>query len=287
MYILRHKGADPIPLSEKPWGIDIDTSASGHGHRHAGTFNLYWQGEAYISELGKVGYPSDFWNIDRWKYPFAGSAGHNVVFVNGTEQSGGKGVGGTVVDFRTSDTEDYTLMDASGAYPDGPLIRWRRHIVLRKPAVTLLLDEVNTREVGDVIDVRFHSACRTEVADSCLLIQGRAGLMGLFPVVTSDWHFEQGKHDLEPARKAISKAFHDPGNAALYTDVQTQSVGGTTYLVSLIMPLENREQAKMISEGLRLHVTPEKITVSLPLAAGATSVEFVPGNDGWRLAAPQ
>ena len=65
-------------------------------------------------------------------------------------------VGGEILEFRTSKTRDYTLMDPTQAYPQKELKKWRRHIILEKPLITIVVDEV-TAEKGSEIEARFRS----------------------------------------------------------------------------------------------------------------------------------
>jgi hypothetical protein len=280
MYISRFKGAEPIPASEKPWGIKLDTYFMSHGHLHAGTFNLYWRGQAYIAELGKVGYPNDYWTPDRWKYPFAGSVGHNVVFVNGEQQISGKGIGGRIAEFRPAADRDYTLMDVSGAYPGESLKKWRRHLVLSKPDVTVVLDEVNAAR-DSTIDVRFHSDCQAELQDGFMLLKGRDGLMALIPVSTSPWIFKQGKHVLPGPEVMIDKKIYSSGAAAECTDVHVLNAQERNVIATVILPVEDREQAQKVASSAFLERADSgEVTVSFQKAEKAFHLKFIPAEGG-------
>ena len=112
--------------------------------------------------MGKSGYDEKYFDQARFDYPEASSAGHNTILVNGEKQIGkyykqlyDYGVGGEVVDFRTSTDSDYVLMDPTNAYPKKELKKWRRNILLEKPAITLVLDEIHVNN-NSAIQVRFH-----------------------------------------------------------------------------------------------------------------------------------
>ena len=98
-------------------------------------------------------YDEFYFNQDRWDYPFASSEGHNLIYVNGEQQIPAKlkdkpwkkGIGGNILDFRTSEKEDYVLMDPTNAYPGKELKKWRRNIVFEKPDIMLILDEVEAK----------------------------------------------------------------------------------------------------------------------------------------------
>ena len=108
----------------------------------------------FLCDHGSAGYDKAYFDDKRWEYPLASTAGHNVVMVNGGEQTIAKhknkpwrdGIGGTVLDFRTTSGMDYALLDPSGAYPEGDLKSWRRHLILDKPDLTVIVDEVTARE---------------------------------------------------------------------------------------------------------------------------------------------
>ena len=253
MYLSRFPGADLVPVSEQPWGINVDTYFMSHGHLHAGTFNLYWQGEAYISEIGKIGYPNDYWTVKRWDYPFANCLGHNVVMVDGEQQISGKGIGGTVQEFRSGADRDYLLMDATKAYLGEKLKSWRRHVVLDKPDVALVLDEISA-DTGSVINVRFHSDCLVEQHDGFLLLKGKAGMMALIPVGPEHWTFSSGEHDLDAATQAMKgKRFHSPGNAVFYTDIEWVSSSRDSLVATLVLPVCDVEEAAGVATSVQLN----------------------------------
>ncbi|MCK4827732.1 heparinase II/III family protein, partial [bacterium] len=139
-----------------------------HGHLDAGHFSLYWRGEEFICDHGSAGYDKKYFDKERWDYSLASSIGHNVVHVNGEKQSHCKykdrpwrnDVGGKIIEFRTNNIRDYALMDPTNAYPKIELKSWRRHIILEKPFITIVLDEVECAKDVE-IEVRFHSPVST------------------------------------------------------------------------------------------------------------------------------
>ncbi|MCX6142353.1 MAG: heparinase II/III family protein, partial [Ignavibacteriales bacterium] len=82
-----------------------------HGHLDCGHFVLTWYDVPFIRDVGGGGYDEIYFNEDRWLYPGATSAGHNVITVNDEQQISAKlknqpwkeGIGGEILDFRTSD----------------------------------------------------------------------------------------------------------------------------------------------------------------------------------------
>ena len=133
-----------------------------HGHLDIGHFILTYQNIPFINESGRMKYDEFYFNEDRFDYPQASSLGHNVIFVNGEQQiiakkkntPWKKGIGGKILDFQSSDSQDYVLMDPTHAYPNKELKKWRRSIILEKPVVTCILDEVEANP-GSKIEARF------------------------------------------------------------------------------------------------------------------------------------
>lgn len=278
MYISRFEGAPLIPVSEKPWGVEVDTYFMSHGHLHAGTFNVYWQGEAYIAEMGKVGYPKDYWTTRRWDYEFANSRGHNTVFVNGEKQISGKGIGGEVVEFRTGADRDYTLMDVTKAYPGQFLKKWLRHLVLDKPDVTLVVDEIGAAP-GDRCDVRLHSACDIEMNDGFLLLRGSAGLMALIPLGPEGWSFQSGTHVMPN-----DPALHIEENLTRYVDVHWTAAQVESRLAMLILPVVDAAEAQSVASSLRwTGRTEDSFGVSFRKGTDAAVYEFTGKNGDFRL----
>jgi len=270
-----------IPASEKPWGIDLDTYFMSHGHLHAGTFNLYWRGEAYNSELKVPDYPPDYWTPNRWDYPFANSLGHNTVLVDGERQISGKGIGGKIVEFNSSDTRDYTLMDASNAYPGNRLKRWRRHLVLDKPYTTVVLDEIDAVQ-GARIAVRFHSDCEIELHNQFLLLKGRDGLMALIPFAEIPFEFETGEHNLSNIADPFERTVHSPsGEVARYMDVSWLAGDMRNLLASVILPVESAEEARAVAASASLDQSGSgEVVISFQKAEKAFLFKFSPAEGG-------
>ncbi len=122
-----------------------------HGHLDVGQFCVYWRGKAFIADLGAATYDEKYFDAEKYDTPQASSIGHNLVFVDGERQITGKlkdrpmdfSIGGKILEFRPGDARDYTLIDAADAYPKKNLKGWRRSIVLDKPAITVVVDEVS------------------------------------------------------------------------------------------------------------------------------------------------
>jgi hypothetical protein len=161
-----------------------------HGHLDIGHFIVYWQNEYFIRDIGKEGgYDEKYFDDMRWDYPQASSIGHNVVFVNGEKQIPAKmrkqpwksGIGGKVEKFETVAGRHYVRLDPTNAYPKNELKGWKRHIILEKPEITVVLDEV-TAEPGSKVEIRFHPGVEHEVSGDFVYLKGENGNMALIPV---------------------------------------------------------------------------------------------------------
>ena len=225
-----------------------------HGHLDIGTFILNWRDQAYITDLGsgKYFYDEKYFDEVRWEYPQASSAGHNVVFVNGELQIPAKrknkpwleGIGGKVLEFRPGDDMDYTYMDATDAYPKREMKGWRRHIILEKPEITVILDEIISKK-GAEIETRFHSDTDTEFRNNYVLLNGKNGVMALIPVVDGNFTIRPGKHPYLPVRKEAAFQWIN------YFGTVTEARFENTRIATIILPIEDESEAKGIAGSVK------------------------------------
>ena len=161
-----------------------------HGHLDQGHLSLYWRGQEFLSDNGSAVQDKAYFYEDRWSYPQASSAAHNTVIVNGELQIPGKlknqpwneNIGGKVVEFRPGKKLDYTIIDPTGAYPQKELKGWRRHIILEKPNVAVILDEI-TCAPGSEIEARFHSSAAQNIGEKLAMLIGSKGKIAVIPVM--------------------------------------------------------------------------------------------------------
>ena len=186
-----------------------------HGHLDCGNFILVWRGEQFISELGRGSYDEGYFQETRWDVPHASSEGHNVVFVNGAGQESAKhkdrpwqsGIGGEILDFRNvTSTGIMSSWNPTGAYPGTALGKWRRHIILDKPSVTVVLDEI-AASPGSGIEIRFHSEATAYVlGEGFVFLDGEEGDMAIIPVAGVDHYaFRDGVHRFVEAQGLTAK----------------------------------------------------------------------------------
>ena len=207
-----------------------------HGHLDIGHFVVNW------------GYDEKYFDDMRWDYPQASSAGHNVVFVNGEKQISGKmrkqpwnyEVGGNVEEFRTSDQLDYVRMNPTKAYPDKEMKGWKRHIILDKPEITVVLDEIEA-EPGSKIEVRFHPGVDFEVQDNIAMLKGKSGKMALIPISKEGFTIQPGKQACQFINATRRFYWID------YFDTEGTSKQYKTIVATIIVPVENSEEAAQIA----------------------------------------
>lgn len=170
-----------------------------HGHLDAGSFNLTWKGDILIGEVEQRFYDQFIFNDIRWDYLYINSLGHNVVLVNDEQQIIAKrknqpwqeGIGGKIEKFVSTPDFDYTIMDATNAYPKEELKGWKRVVVLDKATnVVLVLDRVKCAQ-GAKIDLLFHptTGIETTVHDGrSVSIQGKQARIEMQPLINSDYN---------------------------------------------------------------------------------------------------
>lgn len=225
-----------------------------HGHLDIGHFVVYWQNEYFIRDIGKEGgYDEKYFDDMRWDYPQASSIGHNVVFVNGEKQVSGKmrkqawnfEIGGTVDEFSTTEKRDYVLMNPTKAYPNKELKEWKRHIILYKPEITVVLDEISAKP-GSEIEVRFHPGVDFNVNKDFVLLEGKKGKMALIPFSVEKNAIETGKHACQFINANNDFFWVD------YFDTTIKSVQERTVVATLILPVENLQEAQNISKSKQM-----------------------------------
>jgi hypothetical protein len=225
-----------------------------HGHLDIGHFVVYWQNQYFIQDKGKEGgYDEKFFDDARWEYPHASSVGHNVIFVNGEKQIPGKlqkqpynyEIGGKVLDFNTSEKRDYVRMDATNAYPKKELKSWCRSVILDKPEITIVLDEISTNPDAK-IEVRFHPGVDFETDKDFAFLEGEKGKMAVIPVAMQDFDIVPGKHAVQYINATKDFYWID------YFDAEIRAKSDKTVVATIILPVENKQEAQNISGSKKL-----------------------------------
>ena len=223
-----------------------------HGHLDAGHFTLSWEGQEFICDHGSAGYDKAYFDKERWDYPLAASIGHNVVLVNGEQQLCGKlkdqpwneGLGGRVVEFRPGKTRDYALLDPTGAYPGKELKGWRRHIILEKPLITVVVDEVASAP-GAEIEARFHSSAQQTVKGKYVSLKSGGSEMALIPVMDGDFTIRPGRHAIMMAQRNASFRW------VPYFGTVTRASGERTVLATIILPVNGDSETEQVMKSAK------------------------------------
>lgn len=249
--IMRSDFTDPEnPMLVAKSGMNNDPH---HGHLDQGHVSLYWRGVEFLCDHGSAGYDKAYFDEKRWEYPLASTAGHNVVMVNDGEQAIAKrknepwqdGIGGTVLDFRNTPGRDYALLDPSGAYPDGDLLGWRRHIILDKPDLAVIVDEVAAPKNAE-IRVRFHSAADQTLQDDYVLLAHDQGEMALVSVSMTPLELREGHHSVMMAQRNAKHRW------VPYVDCLARSRENRTIIATVAVPLRDDMTASDIADGLQI-----------------------------------
>ncbi|MDP2982459.1 MAG: hypothetical protein Q8O92_03920, partial [Candidatus Latescibacter sp.] len=138
---------------------------------------------------------------------------------------------------------DYTLMDLTGAYPGKELKGWRRHLILEKPSITVVLDEVSS-EPGAEIEARFHSECAVTLKDRYALLRGEKGIMALIPVTDGPFRLRSGWHADLPVIETVKFAWIP------YFGVVSAAQSSSARIAALILPVETESEAEKIARSI-------------------------------------
>lgn len=240
----------------KPENITIACKAGmnddpHHGHLDCGTFNLTWKGQSFIGELKGAGYDEKYFGELRWEYPKASSKGHNLVIVNGEEQSEAKykdqpwkeGVGGKIVDFKTSKSWDYVKMDPTHAYPGIELKNWIRWIILDKEYnFALVFDKINCAKNAN-IEVRFQPGVNFTIPNNQIQLKGENEAMEMVP-------FGNGAIEIKTGRlPKVSLRTSEPSGWHSYFSVTATARSDDNFIGNLFIPANDGKNKVELKEA--------------------------------------
>ncbi|MDB2506834.1 heparinase II/III family protein [Opitutales bacterium] len=139
-----------------------------HENADRGSIILNAYGERFICDAGKpwtYGDPI----IEPW---YRGSAGHNLLLVNGSGQTTRDQLAapGRMSRFVSTPHFDYVRTENAGPY-DGAVSRWDRHAIYAVPEFVILYDQVELPEAG-TLGFRYHSPGSRKI-----LPEGQAALL--------------------------------------------------------------------------------------------------------------
>ncbi len=282
--ILRSDFANPstVTIAAKA-GFNDDPH---HGHLDCGHFTVTWQKVPFIRDLGRMKYDEQYFNEERFDYLYASSEGHNVVSVNGERQVVAKlkdsawmpNIGGRILDYRSDDKREYIVMDPTHSYPGKELKKWRRSIVLEKPVVTLVLDEVSSAP-GARIAARFFPGVGSTIRkDHVLLTDNAEHSMAVIPIVLGNENRIVGDKaaSLPVATDAVLEWMQ-------YVETIVTAKEGTTIMATLILPVEDAEDARRKTASAKISMTGGTVTVVVDGPGGPMCWSFEKRDDGFVL----
>ncbi len=258
-----------------------DNDDPHHGHLDCGHFLLFYNGIAFVSETARTPYDDRYFLEDRWTYPSANSLGHNLIFVNGEQQLSAKHkdqpwrrLNGRIVEFRPGAGRDYVLLDPTGVYAGEHLRSWRRHVVLDKPTVALIVDEVRCAP-GAEIAVRFHSEAEAEVMDDLVLLESRKGTVALIPLPDEPYTVEAQTHQLISRRDGTEPIIQP------YYDLKLTARQDRTLIGSLFVPVADLAEARAVQSSIRRPQSADgQLTFELEYRGQSLGFQFEPTPEG-------
>ncbi len=109
-----------------------------HSHECQNGFNIFYGGEPVFRNSGYYTSAGD----DHSRQWYRATRGHNSVLIDGKGQPRGAESYGIIPRFLNGEHIGYALGDASNAYGDAGLRRFRRHLVLLRPNILVIYDDL-------------------------------------------------------------------------------------------------------------------------------------------------
>jgi hypothetical protein len=109
-----------------------------HMHSCQNAFNVFYGGERLFANSGYYVAMAD----DHAKSWYKDTRGHNTILIDGKSQKRGPEGYGWIPRFIDGDRISYWVGDASNAYGDAGLLRYRRHVSLLHPNVVVVYDDL-------------------------------------------------------------------------------------------------------------------------------------------------
>jgi hypothetical protein len=204
-----------------------------------------------------------------------------------------------VLEFRTSPQRDYVLMDPTKAYPQKELKNWRRHVILEKPEMTVVLDEV-TCAIGAEIEARFHSECDIESSERFVLLKGGndqrdlrrrneasyaeardgadPGTMALIPIMENAFTIRNDRHAYLPVNASAELTWIP------YCGVVSKADGERSIIATIILPVQDKREAEQIAESAALTRDSQgNVNIALSRNGETLSFQFGAEQAGLRL----
>ena len=117
--------------------------SSSHSHADQNAFAIMRGGRALAIPSGYYGPAYNFPHHKNWTQS---TKANNCILVNHKGQAAQSSeTKGAIVDFQEKKSMTYVVGDASAAY-GGKLLKWKRHILLLRPNIFMLLDEIESEQ---------------------------------------------------------------------------------------------------------------------------------------------
>ena len=145
---------------------------------------------------------------------------------------------------------------------------WKRHVVLEKPEITVVLDEVKANP-GSEIQVRFHPGVNFEKKNDFVFLEGEKGSMAVIPVVEQSFNIVQGKHAMQYVNGTKDFFWID------YFDTVIKSQSEKTIVATVILPVANLQEAQKIAGSKKMTSDKSgKISISFSRKGNICKYEF-------------
>jgi hypothetical protein len=137
--------------------------------------------------------------------------------VNGEEQTEAKfkdkqwkeGIGGKILDFKTTKSWDYVKMDPTNAYPGKELKHWVRYIILDKENnFAIVLDKVNC-DLKAGIEVRFQPGVDFNLTNQQVLLTSQKSSLEMIPFGNTPLVIKTGRLPKVSLRSSETAEWHN------------------------------------------------------------------------------
>jgi hypothetical protein len=193
-WIARNRHDDPDSLVVAAKGGDNDEP---HNHNDCGSVVVHYQGESFVTDLGKPpgGYTEGYFDEDRYsRYLLVRSLGHSIPVVDGTEQAAGEEYAADVVDRTVGTDREQFVLELAGCYPIDSLKSLRRTITLQRGSP----GQVSVQDAVNFSDQKKHTAASVVVSYSPIrcseesaMIDGDGGRVRLVPDPDTEFNIER------------------------------------------------------------------------------------------------
>ena len=153
-------------------------NAASHNHNDLGSFVYYWDGRAWITDLGRPTYTADVFGPNRYDNLLCGSQGHPVPIINGhLQQEGSQYRASLAVDHAAVDGSKALRIDLSHAYHDPTLTRFERRLALTAHGDLEITDDFEFSESPGTLQEVFTTYLPCEAEGDGVRVGGTEGMI--------------------------------------------------------------------------------------------------------------